>query len=46
MSGRNVLAILEKQQGFPGVGVPPTFRPFTGGLRTVMVPVGVSFSIC
>ena len=45
MSGRNILTMLDKGQGFPGVGAPPTFWPFIVGFRTVMAPVGVSFSM-
>ena len=46
MSGRNILTSLEKGRGFPGIGPPPSFWPFLVSLGTVMVLVGVSFSIC
>ena len=45
MSGRNILTILEKGQGFPGIGEPPTFWPFLVGLGTVMALVDMSFSM-
>ena len=45
MSGRNILTILEKGQGFPGIGAPPTFWPFLVGLGTVMALVDMSFSM-
>ena len=35
-----------KRWGFPGIGPLSTFWPFTVGLRTVLAPGGVSFSIC
>ena len=44
MSGRIIPTILEKGQGFPRIGPPPTFWPFMVGLRTVIVPVCVPFS--
>lgn len=31
--------------GFPGIGLPPTFWPFMVGLRTLVVPVGMSLSM-
>ena len=42
MSGRIIPSILGSWRGFPGSGPPLTFWPFVVGLRTVMVPVGVS----
>ena len=45
MSGKIIPVILGKGQGIPGIGPPPTFWPFIVGFRTVMAPVGVSFSL-
>ena len=44
MSGRIIPIILEKGQGFLGIGAPPAFWPFMVGLGTVMAPVGVSLA--
>ena len=46
MNGRIISTVLGKGQTVPGIGEPPTFWPFMVGLRTVMAPVGVPFSIC
>ena len=46
MSERIIPTIFQKGQRFPGTGPSPTFWPFMVGLETVMVPVGVLFSIC
>ena len=45
MSGRIIPTILERGQRFPGIGPLITFWPFMVGLGTVMVLVGVSFSM-
>ena len=45
MSGRIIPTISGKGQGFPGIGPLPPFWPFMLGLRTVIVPVGVSVSM-
>ena len=45
MSGRIIPSILEKGWRFPEIRLLPTFWPFMVGLGTVMVPVGVSFSM-
>ena len=44
MSGRIIPTILEKGQGFPGIGLSPTSWPFMVSVGTVMAPEGVSFS--
>ena len=45
MSGRIIPTVLGMEWRFPGIGSSPTFWPFMVGLRTVMVPVGMSFSM-
>ena len=45
MSGRIILMILGKEWGFLGIGPPPIVWPFMVGLRTVMEPEGMSFSM-
>ena len=45
MSGRIIPTILGKGRIFPGIEPPPTFRPFMVSLGTVLVLVGVSFSM-
>ena len=46
MSGRIITTILEKGQGFPRIGPPPTFWPFMVlGLGTVMAPAGMPFTM-
>ena len=44
MSGRSIPAILGRGRDFQELGHCPLFDPY-GRLRTVMVPVGVSFSL-
>ena len=44
MSGKVIPIISWKRWKFPGTRPPPTFWLFMIGLRTVLVPVGVSFS--
>ena len=46
MSGKVIPIISWKRWKFPGTRPPPTFWLFMIGLRTVLVPVGVSFSWC
>ena len=45
MSGRVTPTISGKRWRFPGVELPPTFLTFVVSLGTIMVPVGVSFSL-
>ena len=45
MSGRIIPTIWGKGWGFPGIGPTPTFRSLIVSLITVMVLVGVSFSM-
>ena len=45
LSGRIIPTLLENGWGFPGIGSPSTFWPFMVSLGTVMVPMGVSFSL-
>ena len=45
MSGRIIPTILEKGQGFPGVGPVPTVWSLMVDLGTSMAPLGVSFSL-
>ena len=45
MSERSIPAILGKGWGFPEIGSMPSFLTFMVGLGTVMVLVGVSFSL-
>ena len=46
MSGKIISIISWKRWKFPGTRPPPMFWLFMVGLRTVLVPVGVSFSGC
>ena len=48
MSGRIIPTISGKVREFPGIGPLPTstFWPFMVALRTVVAPVGESFSYC
>ena len=45
MIGRSIPAILGGKWGLPGIGPPPTLRPFVGGLGTVMALGCVSFIV-
>ena len=45
MSGRIIPVTLGKGRGFPGVGPLPAFWSLIVDLGTVMVPLGVSFSL-
>ena len=44
-SGRSILTTLEKGWGFQGFEALPTFWPFKVNLGTVMVSLGMTFSI-
>ena len=44
MSGKSIPAILGRDGDFQELGHCPLFEPY-GRLRTVMAPVGVSFSL-
>ena len=45
MSGRNILVLLGKGWGFPGIGTTTHFLTFMVRPWTVMAPVGMSFSL-
>lgn len=45
MSGTIIPTILEKERGFPVIGVLPTFWPFMISFGTVMPPVDTPFSL-
>ena len=40
----DILTILGKEWGFPGIGPPPTAWSFMVGLGTAMAPFGMPFS--
>ena len=45
MSGRIIPTILGKRRRFPGIGPPCTFWSLMVGLGTVLMPLGLSFSL-